>query len=249
VDGIEHVFVARRKHAEYREARRLRRTEGTPLKRLAARLGVSVSTVHVWTRDIELTPEQKARNLAGPRGPRSPEAIARFVRTWSGMNRERRRSYQDEGRKRATLGEAVHQAGCMLYWAEGSKHRNSLAFANSDREMVVFFVRFLRDCFDLQPHDFTLRLNVYTTNGLTIREIEDHWLWALELPRTCLRKHSINHRPTSSSGTRRSKLPYGVCTIRVRRSTRLVQHIYGAIQEYAGFDEPRWLDGPPRGRR
>jgi hypothetical protein len=41
---------------------------------------------------------------------------------------------------------------------------------------------------------------------------------------------------------RRNKLPYGVCSIRVRRSTRILQHIYGAIQEYAGFDEPRWLD-------
>jgi len=44
---------------------------------------------------------------------------------------------------------------------------------------------------------------------------------------------------------RRNKLPYGVCSIRVRRSTRIVQHIYGAIQEYAGFDEPRWLDCDP----
>jgi len=25
-------------------------------------------------------------------------------------------------------------------------------------------------------------------------------------------------------------------------STEIVQHIYGAIQEYAGFEEPRWLD-------
>lgn len=23
----------------------------------------------------------------------------------------------------------------------------------------------------------------------------------------------------------------------------MLQHIYGAIQEYAAFDEPRWLDG------
>jgi hypothetical protein len=91
-----------------------------------------------------------------------------------------------------------------------------------------------------------VRLNLYLTNGLTLREVEDHWLWALGLPRSSLRKHTINHAPTSSSGQRRDKLPYGVCAVRVRRSTRLVQHIYGAIQEYAGFDEPRWLDGPPR---
>jgi hypothetical protein len=81
---------------------------------------------------------------------------------------------------------------------------------------------------------------------MTLGEIEDRWLRALELPRTSLRKHSLNHYPTSSSGQQRNKLPYGVCTIRVRRSTALVQHIYGAIQEYGGFEEPRWLDGPAR---
>jgi hypothetical protein len=32
----------------------------------------------------------------------------------------------------------------------------------------------------------------------------------------------------------------------VSRSTWLVQHIYGAIQEYSGVDQPQWLDGPPR---
>lgn len=50
----------------------------------------------------------------------------------------------------------------------------------------------------------------------------------------------LNHTPTSSSGRARKKLPYGVCTLTVC-STRLVQHIYGAIQEYGGFDEPAWL--------
>lgn len=61
-----------------------------------------------------------------------------------------------------------------------------------------------------------------------------------------LRKGVENHLPTSSSGRKANKLPLGVCTLRVKKSTRLLQHIYGAIQEYGGFDEPRWLDGPPR---
>jgi hypothetical protein len=34
-----------------------------------------------------------------------------------------------------------------------------------------------------------------------------------------------------------------VCSARSEKH-RIVQHIYGAIQEYAGFEEPRWLDGP-----
>jgi hypothetical protein len=82
---------------------------------------------------------------------------------------------------------------------------------------------------------------VYLGNGLSIAQIEDYWLAALDLPRSCLCKHSIDFKPTSSSGLKRNKLPYGVCTVRVH-STQIVQHIFGAIQEYGGFDEPRWLD-------
>jgi hypothetical protein len=134
----------------------------------------------------------------------------------------------------------------MLYWAEGSKDRNSLTFANSDAEMVRFFWRFIRTSFSVDPSQITIRLNVYTGNGLTIEQIEEHWLTVLELPISCLRKPILNHFPTSSSGGKRNKLPYGVCTFRVRRSTPIIQHVFGAIQEYAGFDEPRWLDGPPR---
>jgi len=213
-----------------------------PLKRIAARVRVSVSTVHRWTRDIELTEAQRQRNLTGPTRPRSRETIAKFVQTWSEKNRERRRTYQREGRARARRGDPLHEAGCMLYWAEGSKHRNSLIFANSDVAMVRFFARFVRECFEVDDDHLTVRLNVYTNNGLGVCEIEDHWLDALELPRSCLRKHSLNHKPTSSSGKKGNKLPYGVCTVRVRRSTRIVQHIFGAIQEYGEFEEPRWLD-------
>lgn len=139
--------------------------------------------------------------------------------------------------------------GCMLYWAEGSKARNTVTFANSEVPMVKLFLRFLRECFATPNERITLRLNVYTGNGLRVRDIEEHWLQELELPRSSLRGHTLNHTPTSSSGKKKNRLPYGVAQMRVLKSTRLVQHILGAIQEYGGFDEPRWLDGPPVKRR
>jgi len=82
-----------------------------------------------------------------------------------------------------------------------------------------------------------MTLNVYTTNGLTIEEIERYWLELLELPDSCVRNHTLNHFPTSSSGKAKNKLPFGVCALMVHCS-RVVQHIYGAIQEYGDFDEP-----------
>jgi hypothetical protein len=129
----------------------------------------------------------------------------------------------------------------MLYWGEGAKGRNAVKLCNSDPNMVRFFRDFLVGCFDVDPSRFRIYLHVYLGNGLTIREIENRWLKLLDLPRSCLRSHSINPLPTSSSGKKRNKLPYGVCTLSLG-STQIVQHIYGAIQEYAGFEEPRWLD-------
>lgn len=129
----------------------------------------------------------------------------------------------------------------MLYWAEGAKSRNAAKLANSDPDLMRLFCRFLTESLSVSPANITVRLNVYLNNGLAIEEVEEYWLELLGLDRSCLRKHSIDFKPTSSSGQRANKLPYGVCTVSVH-STRIVQHIFGAIQEYAGFEQPRWLD-------
>ncbi len=212
-----------------------------PVKQIARAVDVSLSSVSVWVRDIEVSSEQQALNRA--------RAGAVRGKAWRKRHRETRRTYQQEGRARARFGEPLHLAGCMLYWAEGSKGRNTAQFANSDAAMLRLFKRFTSECFDLEDERFSFKINVYTTNDLSIAEVEDYWLDILGLPRASMRKHVLNHLPTSSSGSRPNKLPYGVCTLSIMRSTRIVQHIYGAIQEYAAFDEPRWLDGPPAKQR
>ena len=129
----------------------------------------------------------------------------------------------------------------MLYWAEGDKSRNTVKFSNSDPRMLVVFRRFLTEALAVEIDEILMSLNVYTNNGLSIEEIEVYWLDLLELPRSSVRKHMVNHMPTSISGRAKNRLRYGVCTLRVH-STWIVQHIYGAIQEYGGFEEPAWLD-------
>lgn len=227
-------------NAKKEEARRLRSELGVPMKQIAARLNVSASSVHAWTSDIVIAPEHERRNRAAGRRA--------FGRVWSEMHREKRRQSQAGGREWAQRGDPLHIAGCMLYWAEGAKDRNCLKLANSDPNMLRFFRRFLTESLGVEPADLRYCVNVYLGNGLTIREIEDHWCDVLDLPRTCIRGHSINHFPTSTSGSKKNKLPYGVCSLTLGR-TDIVQHIFGAIQEYGGFEEPRWLDGPPRKTR
>jgi hypothetical protein len=129
----------------------------------------------------------------------------------------------------------------MLFWAEGAKRRTTIRFTNSDPYMLAVFRKFLVEAMAIGPDEIAMSINVYTNNGMTIEEIERYWLDLLKLPSTSVRKHMLNHMPTSSSGRARNKLPYGVVTLNVH-STWMVQHIDGAIQEYARFDEPAWLN-------
>jgi hypothetical protein len=219
------------------KARDLRQA-GAPYKKIAASLGISPASALAWTGDIELTDEQQEHNR---RRTHSPEARAARAAAWAATARARRAEFQEQGRRRAREGNRLHQAGCMLYWAEGAKSRNRAKFANSDPRMTLLFRRFLTDALGVDPGEIRLSINAYTNNGLSIDEIERFWLDLLDLPGDAVRKHTLNHLPTSSSGRAKTRLPYGVCFVIVDR-TWVVQHIYGAIQEYAGFEDPRWLD-------
>jgi hypothetical protein len=153
--------------------------------------------------------------------------------------RIRRLIAQLEGRAMARRGEPLHLSGCMLYWAEGSKTRNNVILVNSDPYMLRFFKRFLEDCYAVPRGRFVFSVNCYLNNGLSLDDIQAHWLHALNLPATSLRKAAVNN-PSRSSTQQKRNLPYGTGRL-VVHSTYIVQSIYGAIQEYGGFDEPAWL--------
>lgn len=106
--------------------------------------------------------------------------------------------------------------------------------------MLRFFLRFLRESYGVPDDVVRLRVNCHLGNGLSLEQIELWWLTALGLPRTCLRASTVNRASRASKKVRRP-LVHGTAQLRVG-STWIVQSIYGAIQEYAGFDRPEWLD-------
>jgi hypothetical protein len=70
----------------------------------------------------------------------------------------------------------------MLYWAEGSKHRNTVTFVNSDPDMVAFFVDFLRAHFGVMNDRVRLTCNLFSDHAEHQRDVEDFWLALLRLP-------------------------------------------------------------------
>jgi transcriptional regulator with XRE-family HTH domain len=221
---------------EERQRARELRADGWSVKEIHEALGVSRSSVSLWVRDVALTDEQRRalanRMREGPlvAGERSA-AAARAIR----------RTHQAEGRRLARERDDSYAAGCMLYWAEGSKKRNRVCLVNSDPELVAFFARFLRAHFNVRAEQMRVTCNLFADHSDRQREIESFWLAALELPDACLMKSTVNVYSKYSTKKRAGKLPYGTCSL-VVHSTRIVQTIYGSIQEYGGFERTAWLD-------
>lgn len=187
-------------------------------------------------RDVPLGPEQRAALIYRSRlGP----VVAGELK--ASRAREVRRGYQTNGRRLARERGADYAAGCMLYWAEGSKARNSAQVVNADPEVIVFFARFLRNHFHVEDEQMRVRCNLFADHAERQVEIETYWLERLALPRSCLEKTAVNRYSKYSQKKRANKLPFGTCSLRVH-STRIVQTIYGSIQEYGGFERQQWLD-------
>ncbi len=219
-------------------ARRLRREEGVAIGEIARRVGVSKSSVSLWVRDIELTPAQHEALV------QQNPAYNRQLSGWTKMAERRRverQGFQEEGRRRARLRDPDFVAGCMLYWAEGSKERNQLQFTNSDPVMARLFVDFLKKYFDLRGEQIRITCNLFADHLAKQQQVERFWLTTLGLPQESLRKSVVNVYSKYSKRKRAGNLPFGTCRIVVSK-TQVTQMICGAIQEIGGFTREAWLE-------
>lgn len=225
------------KHQEMIEAKKLRKEEGMSITEIAKRLNVAKSSVSLWVRDVPLTSKQQ-RALLDKNPIYNRQLNGSRVRKENA--KKCRLTYQEEGKEKAKEKSWLHMTGCMLYWAEGSKGRNSVGFCNTDIQMMKLFMRFLREEMKINEDKFCFSVNMYENNGITVENVENFWLDQLSLDKKCLRKSTVNKLPKSSKGYKKNKHIYGVGNIIVN-DTQLVQHIYGAIQEYGGFINENWI--------
>lgn len=217
------------------------RKEGFSVGKISQLLSVSKSSVSRWVKNIELSEEHRSKlkqNIVS-NGKNVGKRNIEKAREQRLRNLERqRRQYQKSGRiLYRTIDDREFGIGCSLYWAEGSKDRNVVALANSDPDLLKFFVRFLRKYFDVNDSEFSLYCRYYT-DLVREGEPEEYWAEILGLPKTCLRKSTVDYYV--KEGKTKGKLKYGVCSVRVC-STEKVQMIYGAIKEMADINDDRWL--------
>jgi hypothetical protein len=186
-------------------------------------------------RDVELEAAQRSRLLKRVRlGP-----VVAGERK-AAKARETRRGYQEEGRRLVYVRDSTYTAGCMLYWAEEAKLRNTVKLTNTDPGLLSYFVGFLRLPFGVLDERFRVAVQPPPITSIDRTRSSDSGLSdSASTSAHC--EITVNTYSKYSQKKRMNKLPYGTTAV-VVHDTRIVQTIFGSIQELGGFDQPEWLD-------
>jgi hypothetical protein len=189
----------RGKVAERQQARRLRRA-GLPLGEIAARVGVSKSSVSLWVRDVEFD-APVPRAVRGRR--RDPNALQR--RKQGEIER-----LLEEGRLRiGRLSEREFLvAGAALYAGEGAKGDGRVRFVNSDPRIVVFFCTWLRHFYEV--NESRLRLALYLHQGLDLVAAMAYWSALTGIPEA---QFTQPYRAVPDPSIRHAKHVHGCVTV------------------------------------
>ena len=226
---------------EQNRARDLR-ARGWTLGEICEELGVSKSSASLWCREVEIDQAELARRRA-VRGLAGYEGARR-----RGPNKLQRAKQAEIEEMRvagiARLGRLSERdllvAGLALYAGEGAKTDGSVKFANSDPRMILFFVTWLRTCFDIT--ESRLRMRLYLHEGLDLHAATIFWSVLTDIPVTQFTKP---YRAVADPSIRRSKHPMG-CPSVAYACSRTHRSVMGMIDALLSFDgsETGWLAPP-----
>lgn len=122
-------------------------------------------------------------------------------------------------------------AGCMLYWAEGTKHKNIIGFTNSNSHMMKFFIGFLKRFYKVDLNKIYVEIRSYTDSNERSKEIEAFWIDILGINKNTKILHYVNF---DQRGGKKNRHTNGICQIRFG-DTEKKSRLSGAIQYISGL--------------
>lgn len=211
---------------------KLLRKQGYSYGQLNRELKVAKSTLHQWIRGIkrpakfseldrlrwvkEIQPMAVRANIK-----KREEKIKKII---FGVKSEVDKQKIDQGFKKAILS--------MLYWAEGTKVKGVLVFANTDPRMILLFITLLRSCYELDESKLRVRLHLHYYHKE--KEIKKYWSELLNIP---LNQFSKTYRKLRSKEKTFRRNFGGICFVKynsVYLKEKIIQYGYALGERIAG---------------
>lgn len=198
------------------------RKKGLSYNEIRNQIGVAKSSLSLWLKDIELEEKHKARLYT-----KQVEVLTRGP-----SSQKERRAKEIEVILAAAKSEIVtpfktetlRMMGTMLYWAEGRKLKGGMELTNSDPLLISFFVKWLKDIFDINPWELRMRLNIYSQQNED--NLKKFWSDLTGIPLHNFRKSFVKPR---NKFFKKNTLYYGTARIEVPKSTDKKHRLYGWI--------------------
>lgn len=210
-------------------ARELRR-QGMGIKTIAHKLNISSSTASLWCRDIELTLVQIQELEKHSKDPYYGRRLS-YVKKQQSDRLQKTQRLRTEGIKEVKnlSRKSLFFSGISLYWAEGFKKDNQVGFANSDPDMIRFFIRWLEACCGISKDRLKLRLGINEQYKDSAENIEAYWTKELKIPRSQFQKPFFQKVQWKKMYDHPEQY-HGVLRVRVSKSTDLLRKIHGWIE-------------------
>lgn len=206
------------------------REKGFSYNSILKLIPVAKSTLSRWLRSVKLAKRQRQKLTQKREAARQKglESLRRKRITTTKQLKETAR--QEIGR----IGpRELFLLGCALYWAEGSKQKEtnvseSVRFSNSDPLMINLMVKWFRDVCGISPD--AMKFEIYLHQTADREKARRYWAESTGLPiqyfqSVLWKKHKISTvRKNIADGY------HGLVRMTIRRSTNLNRTIAGWIE-------------------
>ncbi|MBL7045469.1 MAG: hypothetical protein ISR99_00320 [Parcubacteria group bacterium] len=163
------------------------RKKGLSYNEILKEVAVSKSTLSSWLKDLPLTWSEKrylrSRRDANISRGRIKAATANRARR---LNREAELFKEAKTEFKRFVKDPLFQVGIALYWAEGAKRSDMFQFSNSDPQMVVLMLLWIKRFFGIEKDSVFARL--YMHRPYAHENWEKYWARELSVPERNFRK-------------------------------------------------------------
>jgi transcriptional regulator with XRE-family HTH domain len=212
-------------------AEQLRRELGYSYNEISEQIGVSKSTLSNWLKQISLTLEQERRIQQ-----RIEDNQSAFVANAWEINKRRYQAARQNAFQRGVDiasqipdNNAVHElALAMLYLGEGDKTGNRVQIANTDPDVLQYFLSAVERLYQIGRSELTLRLHLVEAARLLENQMIQWWAEQLKCSHRQFQKTQYDQRSRSSQITDDY---HGVCTV-TYNDTYLYERLVGVYSAY-----------------
>ncbi|MCX6717148.1 MAG: helix-turn-helix domain containing protein [Candidatus Taylorbacteria bacterium] len=186
------------------------RKQGKSIKEIAKILLVTKSSVSLWVRNIVLTKEML-------------EHLKENQYSFKVIENRRQARLINENDKRESFmiqaGKDIHSisyeklkiVGAILYWAEGGKTKRYIRFSNSDPNIILVMMKFLRIVCKVKEEKF--RFAIHTHSHLNANNAEKYWSKIVKI--SLSQFYKTYSKPSIASKFKKDSLPFGTLDITV----------------------------------